>query len=120
MRPGAAAVMVILAALAGCQDYNQRAHGLGREARLDAERACPHDDGSAQPAAAFEIDACRVRTCEASCVKAGAPSFQHVCVDVCAARGGCDRDEDCASGLRCVAIAPVLRRCTAVPADAGR
>jgi hypothetical protein len=37
-----------------------------------------------------------------------------------AARGGCDRDDDCDPGLRCVAIAPVVRRCSAVAADAGR
>lgn len=121
MRPRSAAAMVLFfAAIAGCQDFNQRARGLGREARREAERACPHDDGSAPPAEAFAIDSCLAHACEAPCEKAGAPSFQRVCVDVCAARGGCDRDEDCAAGLRCVAIAPVLRRCEAIPGDAGR
>jgi hypothetical protein len=121
MRPFPAAAMVLFfAVIAGCQDFNQRARGLGREARLEAERACPHDDGTAPIDTAFAIDACLAHACEAPCVKAGAESFQRVCVDVCSARGGCDRDEDCTAGLRCVAIAPVLRRCTAVAGDAGR
>jgi hypothetical protein len=120
MRPRSApAILALFAAVAGCQDFDQRARGLGREARLEAERACPHDDGSAPIDTAFAIDACLARACEAPCVKAGAASFQRVCVDVCSARGGCDRDEDCPAGLRCVAIAPVLRRCTAVVGDAG-
>ena len=112
-------MVFFFAAVAGCQDYNQRARDLGREARHEAERACPHDDGSVPPDIAFAIDACRAHACDAPCVKAGAPSFQRVCVDVCAARGGCDRDEDCAAGLRCVAIAPVLRRCMPIVGDAG-
>ena len=120
MRSGLLSAIVILASLAGCQDFDQRARGLGRAAHRDAERACPHDDGSAPPAVAFEIDACVVHACEARCIGAGAPSFQRVCVDVCAARGGCDRDDDCDPGLRCVAIAPVLRRCSVVAVDAGR
>lgn len=119
MRASSAAAIIFLSIVAGCQDYDQRARGLGREARREIDRVCPHDDGSAAPAAAFEIDACRVRACESPCAGAGAPRFQHVCVDVCAARGGCDRDEDCDHGLRCVAIAPVVRRCSVVP-DAGR
>jgi hypothetical protein len=120
MRLRALSTIVVLAAFAGCQDYDQRARGLGRSAHREAERACPHDDGTVSPAAAFAIDACVGRECESRCVAAGAASFQRVCVDVCAARGGCDRDDDCDPGLRCVAIAPVVRRCSAVAADAGR
>ncbi len=120
MRSSVVSSIFLLAAVTGCQDFNQRAQGLGREARREAQAACPHDDGNAPPATAFAIDACLVHACEAPCVNAGAPSFQRVCSDVCAARVGCDRDEDCAAGLRCVAIAPVLRRCAAVAVDAGR
>ena len=120
------AALVLLAAAAGCQDYDQRARTLGREARREAGRACPQgaDAGAGEgaPAAAFGLDACLVQACEAPCARAGAPSFQRVCQDICAARGGCDRDEDCDPGLRCVAIAPVLRRCAAVAiaVDGGR
>jgi hypothetical protein len=120
MRATSVAAIFLLVSAAGCQDYDQRARGLGREARRDIQSACPRDDGTAAPAAAFAIDACRVHACEAPCAAAGALRFQRVCVDVCAARGGCDRDEDCDPGLRCVAIAPVVRRCSAVPVDAGR
>lgn len=120
----APAALLLLAAAAGCQDYDQRARTLGREARREAGRACPQDAaaGEGTPAAAFVQDACLVRACEAPCARAGAPSFQRVCQDICAARGGCDRDEDCNPGLRCVAIAPVLRRCSAVAiaVDGGR
>jgi hypothetical protein len=122
-RTAIAALLLLAAAVtAGCQDYEQRARALGREARREAGRACPEDAdaGAEAPATAFGLDACRVQACEAPCAAAGAPSFQRVCLDVCAARGGCDRDEDCAPGLRCVAIAPVLRRCAAVAGDAGR
>lgn len=108
------------AASAGCQDYEQRARALGREAHREAERVCPADDGGESVASAFAIDACRARACAAQCVKAGAASFQRICADVCAARGGCDHDEDCSPGLRCLAVAPVLRRCGKAEGDAGR
>ena len=121
-RTAAAALLLLVAAAAGCQDAEQRARNLGREARREAGRACPQDAdaGDELPATTFGRDACLVQACEAPCVAAGAPSFQRVCLDVCAARGGCDRDEDCAVGHRCVAIAPVLRRCAAVAGDTGR
>lgn len=109
----------LITLLAACRDYDQRARALGREAHHEAERACPQTDAGA-PESAFGSDACLTHACEAPCTKAGAPSFQRVCLDICAARGGCDRDEDCDPGLRCVAIAPVLRRCASAPMDAGR
>jgi hypothetical protein len=120
-RTAAAALLLLAVAAAGCQDAEQRARNLGREARREAGRACPQEAaGDEAPAATFGLDACLVQACEAPCAAAGAASFQRVCRDVCAARGGCDRDEDCAVGHRCVAIAPVLRRCAAVAGDTGR
>ena len=117
------AALLFVAAAAGCQDYEQRARTLGREARREAGRACPQDAdagaGKGTSEAAFGRDACLVQACEAPCSRAGAPSFQRMCQDICAARGGCDRDEDCDPGLRCVAIAPVLRRCALVAGDGG-
>ena len=111
--------LLLLSTAAGCQDFDQRAHALGREARPAAQSACPRDDGGTSEEA-LGADACLARACEAPCTKAGALAFQRVCIDVCTARGGCDRDDDCGPGLRCVAIAPVLRRCAAGVVDGGR
>lgn len=112
----ALSALVFVLALAGCQDFEQGAKAQGRAAREASARAC-----AAADAGAIDGEACVANACANACVDAGAGAakFQRMCAAACAGTGECIRDDDCAAGLTCVAIAPVVRRCTPARSDGG-
>ena len=112
------AIAALAACAAGCQTLEQRATAQGIGARTDVARACEPAkaagaiaDGGAEGEAA-----CRARACAVACADAGTSPLQQTCAAACDGTGRCTRDDDCAAGLRCVAIAPVVRRCAPAPA----
>jgi len=100
------------AALGGCRDREQQASIDGASARTEVAATCASATADAgEPADARMLcvqDRCRER-CGAY---AGTKTFGQTCLDACSAVGACNTDADCAAGLRCIAIAPVVRRCT--------
>ena len=99
---------------AGCERLDQKAHTTGEAARSGAARAC----ASSGP---DDIEVCLRERCAEPCGQFKAtPTFERDCIATCVARGECATDVDCGSGLRCVAIAPRVRRCEPTwGADAG-
>ena len=88
-----------------CVDREQRARRDGQATRAAVASSCA-------ARAEEDRDACAHAACRASCAPYhdGAPFFK-ACEDACLANGACATDADCGDGLRCVAIAPVVRRC---------
>lgn len=104
---GRALVLVFAALTASCQDNEQRARGMGAEARDAIARACVADAGDEDAEAACVDQRCRA-ACEESEVPTG---FDVPCLDACRQTGVCATNADCDNGKECVAIAPVFRKC---------
>jgi hypothetical protein len=114
-----------LLALSACEDNEQRAAREGEAARSAVHATC----ASAAPAPPVTIDAgtladqeladaasvehasCTRRLCEERCAGQAVVAFHRACVAACTADGVCQSDSDCGQGLRCIAVAPVVRRC---------
>jgi hypothetical protein len=94
--------------LVACRDREQQARIDGASVRAEVARSCASAEGPEVHAECAEGH-CRER-CSAY---AGAKAFEHACIDACGAAGACETDADCGEGLRCIAIAPVVRRCRA-------
>ncbi|MEJ7733420.1 MAG: hypothetical protein WKG00_30025 [Polyangiaceae bacterium] len=120
-----ALVVAALLSLCGCQDNEQRAARQGEAARSAVHAACASaapapplttdagtlaDDESADAASA-EHGSCTRRLCEERCAAQAVTAFHRACVTACTADGVCQSDSDCGQGLRCIAVAPVVRRC---------
>lgn len=104
---------LLVAALGACRDREQQAAIDGASVRAEVARACASADQDAGEAGPELHLACLDARCRERCAAyAGTRTFERTCVDACAAEGACSTDADCAAGLRCVAIAPVVRRCT--------
>ena len=112
-------------ALWGCEDNEQRAAREGEAARSAVHATCASaapapppttdagtlaDDESADAASA-EHASCTRRLCEERCARQAVSAFHRACVTACTADGVCQSDSDCGQGLRCIAMAPVVRRC---------
>ena len=106
---------LVVAALVACRDREQQAAIDGASARSEVARACASagvDTDGGEPEPELHL-ACLDARCRDRCAAyAGTHTFQRTCVDACSAEGACSTDADCAAGLRCIAIAPVVRRCT--------
>ena len=109
----AAAVLVAIASLPSCRDFEQRARAVGARARDPVLASCVAE--SAKDDAGFErTESCADERCRAACAGGDvAKGFTATCVDECRARVTCATDADCATGMRCVAVAPRVRRCDA-------
>jgi hypothetical protein len=77
----------------------------------DAEAAGTLAEEEAADAASAERGSCTRRLCDERCAAEAVPAFHRACVTACTADGVCQSDSDCGQGLRCIAVAPVVRRC---------
>lgn len=112
LRSGAAVVVALVAAFAlsasGCDTREAQGRETGLRGRAEVARAC----------ATVSSDACRQSACQAVCAPVEYDVPHQRCEDTCLGTGTCDGDRDCIAPLRCIQIAPVVRRCGLVP-DAG-
>lgn len=120
-----AGALLALLALAACEDNEQRAAREGEAARALVAAACasaaptpaqpaataPLADQEAADAASAEHASCARRLCDERCAAHTVVAFHRACVAACTADGVCQSDSDCGQGLRCIAVAPVVRRC---------
>lgn len=121
------AVAIVLLALSGCRDEEQRARAVGEAARAEVAVGCasaqpavrspaptmPDDDGAEADA---ERTGCARRGCEPPCASFVAqPAFHRACMTSCTADAECRTDADCGRALRCIAVAPRVRRCRPTP-----
>jgi len=73
--------------------------------------SAPLQDQEASDEASVEHVSCTRRLCEERCAAQTVTAFHRACVAACTADGVCQSDSDCGQGLRCIAVAPVVRRC---------
>jgi hypothetical protein len=116
-------LLAALLALPACEDNEQRAARQGEAARASVHAACAAAapamrdaaatlaEDEAADAASAERGACTRRLCDERCAAQAVPAFLRACVAACTADGVCQSDSDCGQGLRCIAVAPVVRRC---------
>jgi hypothetical protein len=97
--------LLLILSLAACKDREQLARETGEAARAEVVGRC----ADAGPDGA---DACAREACSSACADhAAMQTFHRACVAACVADAECATDADCRAGLRCVAIAPRVRRC---------
>jgi hypothetical protein len=104
--------------LPACRDYEQRARATGARVRDEIATRCAAE--TAKSDAGFEHEheeTCIDQRCREACAGGDvAKGFAATCVLECRAQATCATDADCTAGLRCIAVAPRVRRCgTLVP-----
>jgi hypothetical protein len=106
-----APTLLLFLSLIACKDREQQAHETGEAARTAVASRCA-DAGEPE-----DRDGCAREACSAACSEhAAMATFHRACVAACVADAECATDADCGRGLKCVAIAPRVRRCGAPPA----
>jgi hypothetical protein len=123
-------MLLLLLPLLACKDHDQQAREVGEAARAEVARRCGADAGpdggvAESPGAptlapdipgldsSFGAEACAHQACSSACAAyAETVTFHRACIAACVANTECATDADCSTGLRCVAIAPRVRRCS--------